>query len=313
MPNTYLITGGAGFIGSHLAISLASRGQRVRVLDNFSGSPRSQFERLIQDSGVDVEIVEGDIRDRSTCRLAMSGMEYVLHHAAMASVVKSITSPDECVSVNVLGTANLLMEAHAADCCRRFVFASSSAVYGDLPELRKTEESAKDPLSPYATTKLACEHLCRNYSQVHGLHSVSLRYFNVFGCRQDPNGPYAAVIPKFIREIKQGGLPTIYGDGEQSRDFVAVEDVVQANISACDSRPADVSGESFNIGSGLSVTVNQLVKEMSAIVGRSILPTYIPSKKGDIRHSAADITKACRLLNYSPQIALRDGLTELFG
>jgi nucleoside-diphosphate-sugar epimerase len=311
MAYTYLITGGAGFIGSHLAVYLCQAGDRVRILDNFSGAPREKLELLLLDNQLDIEVVEGDLRDRDACRLAADGVDFVLHHAAMASVPRSIAMPDECFAINLVGTTNILMEAVATKTVRRFVFASSSAVYGDLPGHHKLENGELDPLSPYATSKLAGEYLCRNYSSIHGLETVSLRYFNVFGPRQDPNGPYAAVIPKFMEAISEGRSPVIYGDGEQSRDFVSVHDVVQANMKACRALPGAAVGEAFNIGSGRQTSLNQLVDILSHIEGREIAPLYLPARVGDIRHSLADVTKARERLSFIPETTLEQGLRSL--
>jgi nucleoside-diphosphate-sugar epimerase len=311
MPLTYLITGGAGFIGSHLTLTLAQAGHRVKVFDNFSTVRRAPFERLIVECGDRVEILEADIRDLSACRAGAKDADYILHHAAMASVQGSITDPAECVSINILGCTNMLTAAAETNICRRFVFASSSAVYGDLLPDKKTEDLPVDPLSPYATSKIAGEYLCRNFTTTRRLSTVSLRYFNVFGERQDPNGPYAAVIPRFAEAIAAGCQPTIYGDGEQSRDFVSVHDVVQANILACQAAAANVVGQAFNIGSGRKTTLNDLVKTLSQIVGQSISPIYMPERLGDVKHSLAGIELAKQALSYEPTMSLEDGLRSI--
>jgi UDP-N-acetylglucosamine 4-epimerase len=311
MVFTFLITGGAGFIGSHLALNLVRDGHAVRVLDNFSSRPRAEFVDLINRNNAHVDIVDGDICDRDACREAVRSADYVLHHAAMASVPASIERPDECLKTNVIGTANLLEEASRTGVCRRFVFASSSAVYGDLLPVTKVESALLDPLSPYATSKLAGEHLSKNYCQIYGLPTVSLRYFNVYGERQDPNGPYAAVIPRFIEAVTENKDIVIYGDGEQSRDFVSVRDVVQANLRACLSPIDQVAGMSFNIGSGRQMTLNGLLEVLSSITGVSITPNYLPPRAGDIKHSLADIIQAKQHLGYSPEIPFEDGLRGL--
>jgi UDP-glucose 4-epimerase len=311
IASTFLITGGSGFIGSHLTMQLVGNGHQAIVLDNFSTSSRSAFEVLISQYRDSIEIIEGDIRSRSDCKRAAANADYVLHHAAMASVPGSIAHPDECIAVNVLGTTNLLEEVAATGKCRRFVLASSSAVYGELLPVTKSEKMPLDPLSPYATSKLCGELLCRNFSYIHGLPTVSLRYFNVFGERQDPNGPYAAVIPQFIKAILAEKPPTIFGDGEQSRDFVSVADVVLANIRACESDADKVSGKSFNIGSGRQTTLNDLITVLSRIMGLSVTPNYLPARVGDIKHSLSDISLARELLGYSPAVSLEKGLQGL--
>ena len=311
MASTYLITGGAGFIGSHLTLHLIEGGERVKVLDNFSSRPRSEFEDLLGPLASGVEIIEADLRDRSACKIAAANADYVLHHAAMASVPASIERPEDCVAINVLGTTNLLNEVAVLGRCKRFVFASSSALYGNLLPVTKTESSALDPLSPYATSKLAGELLCRNFTSIYGLPTVCLRYFNVYGARQDPNGPYAAVIPKFIEAVLAGNRPVIFGDGGQSRDFVSVSDVVQVNVRSCIANATIVSGKAFNIGSGRQTTLNDLVKVVSSIIGRPVEAQYLPARIGDIRHSLADIGLALDLLNFRPAVSFEDGIRRL--
>jgi UDP-N-acetylglucosamine/UDP-N-acetylgalactosamine 4-epimerase len=313
MAQSYLITGGAGFIGSHLVQSIRERGDHVRVLDNFSTGSRANLYRSLTESPENVELLEGDIRDRSVCRSAVRGMDFVLHHAGMASVTGSILAPDECVAINLLGTANLLMECAESGTSKRFVFASSSAVYGDLSDEPKTEESPVDPRSPYATTKLAAEYLCRNYFDIHGLETVCLRYFNVYGDGQDPNGPYAAVIPKFIDAVRDGRAPNVYGDGMQTRDFVSVKDVVRANLAACDMDYSVSSWHVFNIGCGRAISLNELIETLAVVSGTIIEPAYLPSAPGDVRHSLADISRAKKFLNFEPSVSLTDGLRDLFG
>ena len=309
--STFLITGGAGFIGSHLSLRLAGDGHYVKILDNFSSRPREEFEQLAGSHLSRIEVIDGDIRDRSVCRNAVAGAEFVLHHAAMASVPASIAHPDYCLGVNVLGTVNLLEEAYLTGQCKRFVLASSSSVYGDLMPVTKVETAPLDPLSPYATSKLTGEMLCRNYTNIRGLPTVALRYFNVFGPRQDPNGPYAAVIPKFIQAIAEGDRPVIYGDGEHSRDFVSVQDVVQANVLACVTQEKDVVGRAFNIGSGRRTTLNGLIGVFAEITGKSVHADYRPPRSADILHSLADVSSARERLNFSPKLSLEDGLRQL--
>ena len=249
----YLVTGGAGFIGSHLTRKLAGAGHDVRILDSLvSGASQARVAELTDLPHV--QFLEGDIRDADTCRKAVAGADFVLHHAAEASVPRSVDAPAECVEINVEGTVNLLEAAQKAGTVQRFVFASSCAVYGDTPGSSKHEASQTDPLSPYASSKLSGEYFCRNFFRLHGLQTVALRYFNVYGPGQDPNGAYAAVIPKFITAVVQGESPTIFGDGEQSRDFIFVEDIVEANLRATQATRG-VGGKSFNIGGGQSASL----------------------------------------------------------
>jgi nucleoside-diphosphate-sugar epimerase len=311
MSSTYLITGGAGFIGSHLSLHLLRSGHTVKILDNFSSRSRAEFEELMSPYSGKLEIIEADIRDRIACKTAVADAEFVLHHAAMASVPASIERPNECTAINVDGTNNLLEEVKSAGACERFVFASSSAVYGDLPPPTKVESARLEPLSPYASSKLLGEVMCRDFAAEGGAATVSLRYFNVFGPRQDPNGPYAAVIPRFIECIREGTAPTIFGDGEQSRDFVSVRDIVSANMLACESSSKNVSGLSFNIGSGVRTTLNDLVKVLSHIIGREVSARYMPARAGDVVHSLANIMLAKELLGFSPSLSFEVGLRGL--
>ena len=303
-----VVTGGAGFIGSHLAARLAEGGQQVRVLDSLvSAASERRAAALAEMPGV--EMVRGDIRDPETCRSALADAEYVFHHAAEVSVPQSVADPAACVAVNLGGLVNLLEAARTARAVKRFVLASSCAVYGNTPGEAKSEGAATDPLSPYAVSKLAGESLCCNYLALHGVQTISLRYFNVYGPDQDPDGAYAAVIPKFIAAILRGEKPTVYGDGEQSRDFVFVEDIVDANLRAASAGP-DALGKAFNIGSGQSVTLSHILAQLAAASGRAIVPEHRPARAGDIRASRADIAAAANLLGFSPQIALKDGLAR---
>ncbi len=303
-----MVTGGAGFIGSHLTTRLGQAGHEVRVLDNFvSGASRARAAVLTEIPHV--TILEGDIRDPDACRQAVEGADFVLHHAAEASVPHSIEDPGGCVAINIGGTINLLEAARSAGTVKRFVFASSCAVYGDTPGSSKHEATQTDPLSPYASSKLSAEYFCRNFFRLHGLQTVSLRYFNVYGPGQDPNGAYAAVIPKFITAITEGRKPTIYGDGEQSRDFIFVDDIVEANLRAA-AATRGVGGRAFNIGGGQSASLKQIVEKLAEILGRPLETDDQPARAGDIKHSRADIAAAAGLLQFTPSVTLTDGLTR---
>ena len=298
---TDLVTGGAGFIGSHLVEELVRRGDRVRVLDNFLTGKRENLEPFLRS----IELVEADIRDPEACRNASRGVEVVFHQAALASVPRSVKDPLLTHDINVTGTLNLLLAAREAE-VRRFVFASSSSVYGDDPNLPKKEGREGRTLSPYAVNKAAGERYCQVFQSVYGLETVCLRYFNIFGPRQDPHSQYAAVIPLFIQRLLGGRPPVIFGDGEQSRDFTYVTNVVQANLLAAES--AGAAGQVFNIGCGQRTTIGMLAERIAEILGTNIRPEFQPARPGDVRHSHADISKAGSLLNYSPRIGFRDGL-----
>ena len=299
-----LITGGAGFIGSHIVDRLLADGYQVRILDNFSSGKR---ENLPPDNKV--EIIEGDISDFDTVRKAMEGIDTVFHQAAIASVPDTIRNPLSSARVNYLGTVNILEAARQAG-ARRMVFADSAAVYGDLPELPKREDMPVKPLSPYATDKLASEDACRVYHQLYGLETVCLRYFNVFGPRQDPSSPYSGVISIFSDALKSGRQPVIFGDGEQTRDFVYVSDVVEANIRAATAPGA--AGRAINIATGTTITVNNMLGTICRLQGAEFDPEYKPAREGDIRHSYADISSARELLQWQPVVAFEDGLKKLF-
>ncbi len=287
----YLVTGGAGFIGSHIAHRLVSDGHTVRVLDNFSGGKHAN----LADIRGDIDLIEGDIRDVDTVRHAVRGVEVVFHEAAEPSVPKSIADPATTMDVNVTGTLNLLTAARDAG-CRRLVLASTCAVYGDGPESPKIETLLPAPLSPYAISKLTGEQLCTVFASAYGFEAVALRYFNVFGPRQDPNSAYAAAIPRFLVALASGEAPIVFGDGEQSRDFVFVEDVVRANLLAA-SVPG-IAGKTFNVASGQSVTVNQVLGSLARATGITIPARYVPERSGDIRHSLADVTRTRRDLGF---------------
>ncbi len=300
---TFLVTGVAGFIGSNLAEALLARGHRVRGLDNFlTGKP----ENL---EGLDgLEFLEGDVRDPGACREACEGVDYVLHEAALGSVPRSIEDPALSNECNVTGTLNLLVAARDAG-VKRFVFAASSSAYGDTPTLPKVEDMRPQPLSPYALTKLAGEEYCRLFFELYGLETVSLRYFNVFGKRQDPFSTYAAVIPKFVSALLRGEPPEIYGDGEQTRDFTYIADVVQANLRACEA-PREACGQVYNVAYGERISLNALYREIAGLLGVDLEPRYGPPRPGDVKHSLADIGKARRLLGYEPAYDVRRGLAE---
>jgi nucleoside-diphosphate-sugar epimerase len=296
-----LVTGGAGFIGSHIVRRLLERGDRVRVLDDFSTGRRRNVEEL----DGRIELVEGSICDRATVARALAGVERVFHLAARASVPRSIDEPLPCNEVNVTGTLNLLVAARAAG-VQRFVYSASSSAYGDTPTLPKTTDMRPDPLSPYAVSKLAAEQYCTVWAKVYGLQTVSLRYFNVFGPRQDPASTYAAVIPAFVSQMLRGGRPTIYGDGEQSRDFCYIDNVVDANLLAGDAAMLD--GEVVNVACGERTTLNQIMRQINELLGTKIEPIHAPPRAGDVRHSLADIGDAERVLGYRPRIMFAEGL-----
>ncbi len=300
----YLVTGGAGFIGSHLVEELVHRRQNVRVLDNFSSGRRENLAHLAGH----VEIIEGDIRDIATVRQAMVEVDYVLHQAALASVPCSVADPLTTEQVNVGGTLNVLLAARDAR-VRRVVFASSCAVYGDSPALPKHEQMPPEPLSPYAASKMAGEGYCRAFQQVYGLPTVVLRYFNVFGPRQDPHSQYAAVIPKFINAALSGCALTVFGDGQQSRDFVYIANVVTANLLACQSDAA--VGQVINVASGRGCSLLELIEQLRVLLdGKELRVEHLPAQPGDIRHSLGDIQRAAQLLGYVPRVDFVTGLHE---
>ncbi len=307
----YLITGGAGFIGSNLCEYLLRQGERVRVLDNFSNAPRENlaFVEEIPGAGARFELLEGDIRDYKTCLSACRGVDFVLHEAALGSVPGSVKDPATYNEVNTSGTLNLLLAAKEAG-VKRFVYAGSSSAYGDEGEESprpKREDDLPQPLSPYAVSKLAGEYYCRIFPSLYGLETVVLRYFNVFGPRQDPKSQYAAVIPKFITALLAGEAPVIYGDGEQTRDFIFVEDVVRANLLACQAGKEAV-GQIINVAGGRAISINQLYHIIAKIIGTDLKPRYAPPRPGDVRHSLADITRARELLGLEDFVSLEEGL-----
>jgi nucleoside-diphosphate-sugar epimerase len=308
MAMTVLVTGGGGFIGSHLVEALLQRGASVRVLDNLTTGHRANLASALAhppEAQRAFCFIEGDVTDPKAVREAITGVDYVLHQAALPSVQRSVEDPVTSHQVNVLGTLNVLVAAQEAG-VRRVVYASSSSVYGDAQQLPKIESMPTNPLSPYAVSKLAAEAYCRAFTRVYGLETVSLRYFNVFGPRQDPNSLYAAVLPRFIEALLSQKPPVIYGDGTQSRDFTYIENVVQANLLALDA--AGASGEVFNIACGESVTLQAVLECLTELSNQVVAPAYHTPRTGDIKHSLADISKAERMLGYRPVIPFREGL-----
>jgi UDP-glucose 4-epimerase len=299
----YLVTGGAGFIGSHIVAELVRRKQTVRVVDNFSTGRRQNIKEFWDKA----EVIAGDIRDLDLMKKVTEGVDYVLHQAALPSVERSVKDPLTTNQVNVNGTLNLL-EASKLNKVKVFVFASSSSVYGNTPKLPKRENMPPDPLSPYALSKLGGERYCKLFYQLYRLNTISLRYFNVFGPRQDPHSHYSAVIPRFILALVRGEPATIYGDGRQSRDFTYISNVVKANLLACENKNS--WGEVINVACGKRFSVNQLFKELSRSLGNHIKPIYTKPRPGDVRHSLADISKSKKLLKYSVEVDFSAGLKK---
>lgn len=296
-----LVTGGAGFIGSHIARSLAENGECVRVLDNLS-SGRS--DNLAGIAG-EIEVIEGDLRDAEVVARAVDGCEVVYHQAAVPSVPRSVADPRTSLDAGITGTLNVLLAARDRG-ARRVVFASSSSIYGDTPVMPKHEDMTPKPLSPYAISKLSAEQLCGVFTRLYGLETVALRYFNVFGPNQDPASEYAAVIPKFIAAVAAGERPTIFGDGEQSRDFTYIANVVDANLRAAE--VPEASGRVFNIASGRAITVNRMLALVGELLGKSAEADYTDPRPGDIRDSLADISAARDVLGYDPEVSFEDGM-----
>ncbi len=299
---TYLVTGGAGFIGSHIVDELLARAQRVRVLDNFATGKRENLAHCLER----IELIEGDIRDLDTCRRACDGVDFVLHQAALGSVPRSIEDPLTSHEVNVTGTVKMLVAARDAG-VKRFVYAASSSTYGDHPGLPKVEERIGNPLSPYAVTKYADELYAQVFGRCYGMETIGLRYFNVFGPRQDPYSQYAAVIPLFVSALLRGKAPTINGDGEQTRDFTFVANAVDANLRAC-TAPGEAVGEIFNIACGERTSLLQVYAELQRLLGTDIRPIHGPPRRGDVRDSLADTSKARRMLGYQGDVKFREGL-----
>ena len=299
----YLVTGGAGFIGSHISEELVNRGHEVRIIDNFLTGKKENIASFLDK----IELVEGDIKDFETCQRAMEGVDFVLHQAALPSVPRSVKDPLATNENNIRGTLNVLLASRDAN-VKKIVFASSSSVYGDDTHLPKIEGREGNPLSPYALSIGVGENYCRIFSQIYGLPTVFLRYFNIFGPRQDPYSQYAAVIPNFITKMLKGEKPTIFGDGEQSRDFTFVSNVVEANILA--SVAQDVSGEAFNIACGERTTVNTLANTINEVLNKDINPVYDNPRPGDVKNSFAEISKAKKMLKYEPLVPFTEGLRK---
>jgi UDP-N-acetylglucosamine/UDP-N-acetyl-alpha-D-glucosaminouronate 4-epimerase len=299
-----LVTGGAGFIGSHLAERLCREGRRVRVLDNLATGRLENLEAVRDE----LELIDGDIRDPEISVAAVRGCEVVFHEAALPSVPRSVRDPQASHAANATGTVNVLV-ACRDEGVRRVVFASSSSVYGSNPKLPKEEEMATMPIAPYAVGKLAAEGYCRAFFEVYGLETVSLRYFNVFGPRQDPASEYAAVIPRFITAVLAGERPVVYGDGEQSRDFTYVDNAVDANLLAADA--TGVAGRTFNIAGGERISLNEVLRELGRITGRETEALHEEPRVGDVRHSQADISRAREALGYDPAVSVREGLARV--
>jgi UDP-N-acetylglucosamine/UDP-N-acetyl-alpha-D-glucosaminouronate 4-epimerase len=296
-----LVTGGGGFIGSNLVRALLRRGDDVRVLDNFATGNRGN----LADVWEDVELVEGDLRSYERVHVATRGVELVFHQGALPSVPRSVQDPLTTSAVNVEGTLNVLLAARDEG-IRRVVAASSSSVYGNSGTLPRVESSPPDPESPYGVAKLAAERYCVAFSRVYAIETVVLRYFNVFGPRQDPTSQYAAVVPRFITAIAAGEPVPIDGDGEQSRDFTFVENVVEGNLLAADAREA--SGAVMNVANGRQTSINDLADTLGGLLGRTVEREYLPPRPGDVLHSWADVSEARRLLGYEPRVGLREGL-----
>jgi UDP-N-acetylglucosamine/UDP-N-acetyl-alpha-D-glucosaminouronate 4-epimerase len=294
-----LVTGGAGFIGSHIVDRLLAEGHSVRVLDNFSTGRRENLADVLSD----IEVVEGDIESYEQVQNAVSGCEVVLHQAALPSVPRSVQDPLRSNATNVTGTLNVLLAARDSG-VRRVVYASSSSIYGASPELPKHEGLLPQPISPYAVAKLAGEGFCRSFNEVFSLEAVALRYFNVFGPRQDPRSHYA--VPNFITALTNGGHPVVYGDGEQSRDFTYVGNVVEGNLLAMTAK--GVPGKAYNLGAGERTTLNELLRQIGSLVGREPDPRYEAPRLGDVKHSHADVSAAQRDLGYSPSVSVEEGL-----
>jgi len=296
-----LVTGGAGFIGSHLVTALVERGDRVRVIDDFSSGHRENLDH-VRDH---IDLIEGDIRDAAQCQSACRDIEFVFHEAAVPSVPKSVDAPQASHDVNMTGMFNVLRAAVDAK-VRRLIYAASSAAYGDTKESPKHEGILPEPLSPYAVQKLAGEHYNRVFYQCWGLQTLSLRYFNVFGSRQDPKSDYAAAIPAFVTSILRGEPPTVFGDGEQTRDFTFVDNVVHGNILAM--KVEKTCGEVVNVACGGQISVNEVIATINRLLGTDVQPKYVPPRAGDVRHSCADSSRAEKLLGYKPIVSFEDGL-----
>ena len=300
----FLITGGAGFIGSNLCEALLKRGHFVRCLDDLSTGKAENIQPFLENPNF--EFIKGDIRDLDTCMNACENIDYVSHQAAWGSVPRSIEMPLLYEEINIKGTLNML-EAARQNNVKKFVYASSSSVYGDEPTLPKREGREGNLLSPYALTKRTNEEYARLYTELYGLETIGFRYFNVFGRRQDPDGAYAAVIPKFVSSLLYNIAPKINGDGTQSRDFTYIENVIEANLKGMQA-PREAAGEAFNIAYGGQVNLNELYQKLSELLGKKIEPVYGPERAGDIKHSNADIDKARKFLKYAPEYSFERGI-----
>src|SRR5258706_6838176 len=297
---SYLVTGGAGFIGSHLAEELVRRGHRVRIVDSLITGKRRNFSHI-----PGVEFIEGDLAKPGVAEVAVKGIDYVLHQAAIPSVPRSVEDPIASNTANITATLNVLVAARDAG-VRRLVYAGSSSAYGDTPTLPKREDMPTNPLSPYALQKLVAEQYCQMFTRLYGLETVTIRYFNVFGPRQDPGSPYSGVISLFSTALLDNRQPTIYGDGGQTRDFTYVTNVVDGVLRACEAPQA--AGEVINVATGGRISLNELLRVMSGLVGAKTSPIYKEERAGDVKDSQADITKANRLLGYTPIVGLQEGL-----
>lgn len=299
----FLITGGAGFIGSNIAYELVEKGNNVKIIDNLATGKKENISGILDR----VKFIQGDIKSLGLLKNSMEDVDYVLHQAAIPSVPRSIKDPILSNDSNINGTLNVLIAAR--DCgIKRVVYASSSSVYGDTPTLPKKEDMTPNPKSPYAVTKLTGEYYCKVFYEVYGLETVCLRYFNVFGARQDPKSEYAAVIPKFITAMLHDNRPEVYGDGLQTRDFSYIENVVDANILSCKAKNAP--GQVFNIACGERTTLNNLIDVLNEILNKDIKPIYTNTRPGDIKHSLADVSKAREVLGYNPKYNLKQGLEK---
>lgn len=301
----YLITGGCGFIGSHIAEALVNKNEEVVIFDNLS----SGYEHNIADFRDKVTFIKGDVRDVDALREVMTGVTHVFHEAALVSVFESVEKPYDNHEINLTGTLNVLTAAKGAG-AKRLVVASSAAIYGNDPTLPKKEDMVPQPESPYALAKITKEYYLSVFNKLYGLETVSLRYFNVFGPRQDPSSMYSGVISKFVDVISAGEDPTVFGDGEQTRDFVFVKDVVQANLLAMDA-PSEICGNSFNVGTGKQTSLLQLLDALKSITGKEFTVNFKDVRAGDIKHSVSDISKAIDKLGYSPQYNITSGLQKL--
>ncbi len=302
----YLVTGGGGFIGSSLAAELLRAGDRVRILDDFSTGRRENLEGL---PGA-IELIEGRVQDAEILGKALEGVEVVFHQAALPSVARSVEDPVASMSANVMGTTGLIDQARRAG-VKRIVFAASSSAYGQTKELPKVETMKPEPLSPYAVAKLACEQMLRVTAALYGIETVSLRYFNVFGPKQDPTSQYAAVVPNFITAALEGNQPKVYGDGEQTRDFCYIDNTVRANMLAA-TTSKKLAGESINIACGERISLNQLLELIGREAGVQLKPEYLPARAGDVRDSLADIGAAHALIGYEPLVKVAEGVKRTF-